>query len=218
MMVLNQIVYTPSQAPPRTTFQGLMPDSVLYARNLRHLVGQKRAHQRMYNAFLPHAIAGAVQDLSISSIDWQYIPGWSESLLPFLQTLPCFTQLHLFYTANTFYNWCCDSMAKQAALLPNLGTTKHQESAAWMQQSLTALRNDVVCFLYDPYTLHMFEPDNPLPYSLKYALIFNDVLYINPITLESRYILGSPKHPLVELPAYLNTWSHKNMGMQKEPI
>lgn len=66
---LNQIVYTPSQAPSSSAFNEVMPDPVLYARNLRHLVGQKRMHQRMYNAFLPNAIAGAVQDLSISSID-----------------------------------------------------------------------------------------------------------------------------------------------------
>ena len=96
-------------------------------------------------------------------------------------------------------------MAKQAALLPNLGTTKHQESSAsWTQQALTTLRNDTVCFIYDPYTLGIFEPNNPLPVSLRYALIFNDVLYINPITLESHYIQGTPHHPLVELPSYLN--------------
>ena len=202
---LNQITFTPSQVPPRTAFQGLMPDPVLYARNLRHLVGQKRVHQRMYNAFLPRAIAGLVQDLSIPCIDWQYMPGWTEPLLPFLQTLPCFTQFHLFYTTNTFYNQCCDPMAKQAALLPNLGTTKHQESSAsWTQQALTTLRNDTVCFIYDPYTLGIFEPNNPLPVSLRYALIFNDVLYINPITLESHYIQGTPHHPHVELPSYLN--------------
>ena len=90
--------------------------------------------------------------------------------------------------------------------MPNLGTTKHQESsAAWMQQVLIALRNDdVVCFLYDPYTLGVFEPNSPLPVSLRYALIFNDVLYINPITLESHYIRGTPAHPQVELPFYLH--------------
>lgn len=119
---LNQIVYTPSQVPSSAAFKGVMPDPALYARNLRRLVGQKRAYQRMYNAFLPRAIAGAVQDLSIPCIDWQYMPGWTEPLLPFLQTLPCFTQLHLFYTANAFCNRCCDSVAGQAALLPNLGS------------------------------------------------------------------------------------------------
>lgn len=71
---------------------------------------------------------------------------------------------------------------------------------------------------YEPCTLGIFEPNSPLPQSLQYALIFHDVLYVNPITLESQYILGSPKHPLVELPAYLNTWPHKNMGIQKESI
>ena len=155
---LNQIVYTPSQVPSGAAFKGMMPDPSLYARNLRALVGQKRAYQRMYNAFLPRAIAGAVQDLSIACIDWQYMPGWTEPLLPFLQTLPCFTQLHLFYTANAFCNRCCDSVAGQAALLPNLGIAKHRGSAAsWTQQGLTKLRNDVVCFLYDPYTLGVFE-------------------------------------------------------------
>jgi len=202
---LNQVVYTPSQVPSSAAFKGVMPDPSLYARNLRALVGQKRAYQRMYNAFLPRAIAGAVQDLSIPCIDWQYMPGWTEPLLPFLQTLPCFTQLHLFYTANAFCNRCCDSVAGQAALLPNLGIAKHRDSAAsWTQQGLTKLRNDVVCFLYDPYTLGIFEPNSPLPVSLRYALIFNDVLYINPITLESHYIRGTPAHPQVELPFYLH--------------
>ena len=83
---LNQIVYTPSQVPSSAAFKGVMPDPALYARNLRRLVGQKRAYQRMYNAFLPRAIAGAVQDLSIPCIDWQYMPGWTEPLLPFQQT------------------------------------------------------------------------------------------------------------------------------------
>ena len=56
----------------------------------------------------------------------------------------------------------------------------------------------------DPYTLGVFEPNSPLPVSLRYALIFNDVLYINPITLESHYIRGTPAHPQVELPFYLH--------------
>ncbi len=202
---LNQIVYTPSQVPSSAAFKGVMPDPALYARNLRRLVGQKRVHQRMYSAFLSRTMAQTVQSQAISCLDWQYMPGWTETLLPFLQTLPCFTQLHLFYTANAFYNRCCDSVAEQAALLPNLGTARHRDSAAsWTQQTLTKLRNDVVCFLYDPYTLGVFEPNSPLPVSLRYALIFNDVLYINPITLESHYIRGTPAHPHVELPFFLH--------------
>lgn len=202
---LNKIAFTPFQVPSRSAFQGLMPDPALYARSLRHLVGQKRIHQRMYDVFLSNVMTDMVKSRSVSCLDWQYMPGWSDSLFFFFQTLPCFTQLHLFYTENAFYDQCCDSVAEQAASFPNLGVAKHQESCAtWYRQTLTTLRNDVVCFIYDPYTLRIFEPGSPLPISLKYALIFNDVLYINPLTLESHYIQGTPCHPVVELPSYLN--------------
>ena len=202
---LNKIAFTPSQVPSRSVFQGIMPDPVLYTRNLRHLVGQKRVHQRMYNDFLPNAISETVKLRSISRLDWQYMPGWSDDFLPFTQILPCFTQLHLFYTENTFYNQCCDWANQKTISYPNVGVSKHKEPPySWYRQTLSNMRNDVVCFIYDPYTLHIFEPDNPLPSCLKYALIFNDILYINPLTLESYYIENAHNQPIVQLPSYLN--------------